>query len=175
MDTLKLKIEIGDRRFEADGPSDVVSTHANVFMKLTLGGNAETIATESRNKASAEQISAQNALQLQTILRVEGSQIALNLLPKKREDALLTLMLGHRNFRKHSLVSATELARGLSESGIDVKRSDHLLMRCQAWKYVSSIGRYRNRRWELTEAGIQRAEAVTRALIAVRAKQQEGT
>src|SRR2546430_16547603 len=52
METLKIKIEIGDRKFEADGPAGIVQGQVNAFMKLTLGGSAETIAAEAAQAAA---------------------------------------------------------------------------------------------------------------------------
>src|SRR6267143_796823 len=52
METLKIKVEIGDRKFEADGPAGIVQGQVNAFMKLTLGGSAETIAAEAAQAAA---------------------------------------------------------------------------------------------------------------------------
>jgi hypothetical protein len=52
METLKIKIEIGDRRFEADGPVSSVEGQANAFMKLVVGGNTETLAAEAAAAAA---------------------------------------------------------------------------------------------------------------------------
>ena len=179
METLKIRIEIGDRKFEADGPANVVTLHANAFMKFTVGGNAETIAAEAAANVKAIEAAArakeqnEKALRLDTIMRVDGATVALNILPKQSRDALLALMLGHRELRNNHVVSGGDIIRGLRASGRRMVRADHVLKSCARYKYLTSTGKYRGRRYQLTETGVQRAEAVASLLIATLPKARD--
>jgi len=175
METLKIRIEIGDRKFEADGPANVVTLHANAFMKFTVGGSAETIAAEAAANAKAIEATArarenERTLRLDTIMRVDGATVSLNIAPPHSRDAVLALMLGHRELRNNHIVSGSDIIRGLRASGRRLLRADHLLKGCARNKYLTSTGKYRGRRYQLTQAGAERAEAVARALIAAAPK-----
>jgi hypothetical protein len=168
MDNLKLKLEIGDRKFEAEGPVDVVGAHANTFMKLTLGGNADTVAAEveAAKARAASEDAAKNALRLDRMLSINGKTIALKILPKQLTDAVVILMLGHRTLRNQPMVSSADIVDGLSASGRATDRANYLLRICTHYGFVAAVGENRGRRYHLTEAGVKRAEAVARVLLA---------
>lgn len=180
MDNLKLKIEIGDRRFEADGPVDVVSAHVSAFMKMAIGGNAGTIASETPEmaKAEAEKARAEEPtqgastaaadsenLRLDSIISVDGADVVLNKLPGLAADSVVALMLGHRILRNNHVVSGGEIVRGLSASGRPTNRASHLLNLCRKYGWIQAVGKNRGRRYLLTNAGVKRAEAVAHVLI----------
>ena len=184
METLKIKVEIGDRKFEADGPAGIVQGQVNAFMKLTLGGSAETIAAEAAQAAAEtaraaeerlaeEAARARAAQQLQEqvpaydkILRVSGTMVALTVRSRNASEAMLVLLLGQHQLRDNTLVSGVDLLRGLRASGYRVRRSDHILNTLARWKYVTPHGKYRARRYQLTESGAQSAQEIVRQLLA---------
>src|SRR3989441_1899705 len=184
METLKIKVEIGDRKFEADGPPGIVQGQVNAFMKLTLGGSAETIAAEAAQAAAETARAAQERLaeeaararaaqQLQEqvpaydkILRISGTMVALTVRSRNASQAMLVLLLGQRELRNNTLVSGVDLLRGLRASGYRVRRSDNILNTLARWKYVTPEGRYRARRYQLTESGALSAQEIARQLLA---------
>jgi hypothetical protein len=186
METLKIKIEIADRRFEADGPLSSVEGLANAFMKLVMGGNAETLAAETAAAAAkaaaaaAETASAARAAEAEAveqqrqakiiplgrIMRVNGTLLWLSHPTKKPKDALLVLLLGQRELRNVHSVTGTDLMRGLRSSGFRIDRGDYFLNHLAKLKYVTTEGKYRARRYQLTEAGTQLAQQLARQVIA---------
>jgi hypothetical protein len=140
--------------------------HANTFLKLTLGGNAETIASEEAASQARAAKEAESQLRLDRIMVVKGANISLKTIPKRPADAVVTLMLGHQNLRNNPHVGGGDIVDGFNASGRSIERVDHLMRICRRHGYVTATGKNRGRRYELTAAGVQRAEEVAHALIA---------
>lgn len=151
METLRIKIEIGDRKFEADGPAEIVQIHFNAFMKLTVGGNAETLAEKT--------------IALDKIMKTSGTVVWLNIKTTKAPGALLVLLLGQKQLRNNILVSGTDLIHGLRASGHRLLRADYILNSLARGRYITVHGKHRGRRYQLTDSGLLRAQEIAQQLL----------
>ncbi len=163
MENLRIKIEIGDRRFEAEGPVEIVERQANAFMTLTVGGNAETLAAGAAARAREGK---EETPPLDKIMRVSGKVVWLNVQSRSASEAVLVLLLGQKQIRNNTLVSGTELIQGLRASGHRVSRADYLLNNHARRKSILVVGKYRGRRYQLTESGAVRARQIGEQLLA---------
>jgi hypothetical protein len=161
MDALKIKIEIGDRKFEAEGPVDVVQAHVNAFMKLTVGGSAETLAAEA---AAAERKA--RTVPLDKLLYVGGQTVYLRVKPRHAQHAVLLLMFGYRQLRNNHLLAGIDMIQGLRSAGYKQRRVDHILNSLARQKFVATEGKYRGRRYKLTDNGVERGDQIARELSA---------
>ncbi len=160
METLRIKIEIGDRKFEADGPVEIVQVQANAFMKFAAGMNAETLAAEVAQERK------EPTTELDKVMRVTGTTVCLSVRSRSASEALLVMLLGQSQLRKNDLVSGTDLIRGLRASGHRMPRADYLLNNHARNKYITVNGKHRGRRYQLTESGMLRAQQIAQQLVA---------
>jgi len=160
MEKLRIRIEVGDRKFEAEGPAALVEKQVNAFMKLTVGGSAETIAAEAAEAAKAPPPSV-----LHKIMRCSGTVVWLTVQSRSVRQALLVLMLGQWQLRSNALVSGADLIRGLRASGHRMRRADYLLNSLERGKYITIKGRHRRRRYQLTEGGARSAQEFAQLLL----------
>ncbi|HYR86393.1 MAG TPA: hypothetical protein VE422_20065 [Terriglobia bacterium] len=158
METLRIKLEIADRKFEAEGPVEIVQEQANAFMKLIMGGSAETLAAEAARAAQEPM--------LDKIMRAGGRIVWLTVPSRSPAEALLVLLLGQRRIRNNDLVSGIDLIRGLRSSGHRLARADYLLNSHARKELIAVHGKHRARRYELTESGALRAQEIARQLLA---------
>ena len=163
METLRIEIEIGDRKFKADGPVEIVQRQVNAFMKLTVGGNEETVAAEAAAAAKKEK---EQAIALDKIMEVAGTIVRLRAGSGTASEVLLVLLLGQRQLRNDNLVSGTDLIQGLRASGHLMSRADYLLNYHARRRYITIHGKRRARRYQLTESGVLKAKGLAQQWIA---------
>lgn len=174
METLRMKIAIGDRSFDAEGPPALVERQVDAFLTLTLGGSAETLAGARARDAQAQETHGSDPApeapgpELDRILvREPDGAVALRTRAASRSEAVLVLMLGQLRWRDLERVDATTLIAGMRGSGYRVTRVDGLLNTHADRDRVAIDGRRRNRRYRLTSAGVARAEAVAERLVSM--------
>jgi hypothetical protein len=153
---LTIKIEIGDRKFEAQGPADVVQANAAAFLKLFA-----TVTAGPPEPARIEE----PALPLQNIMRSDDTRVWLTVRVRSAAEAVLLLLLGHRELLGIHLVSGTAIMEGLRASGQRKSRADHFLNSHARNRRVTSIGKHRARRYQLTDSGAAKALELAKELL----------
>lgn len=80
-------------------------------------------------------------------------------------DAVLLLLLGHKELRGADLVSADELLYGLRQSGYSVDRADRIVDRGESQGFVHRSGVRRGTRYRITNQGVTKAKVVAQELL----------
>ncbi len=162
METLKIEIEIGDRKFKAEGPADMVREQTNAFMMLTVGSNAESIAAQAAAAAAEKR---DPPIPFDKIMAVTDRTVWLTVPTDSHRDALLVLLLGHRQLRGSAVVNGVELLHGMRSSGYRSLRVDYYLQTLEQQAYLTAEGTRQRRCYQLTERGLARAQQLARDFI----------
>jgi hypothetical protein len=158
--SLRLKLKIGEHEFEADGPCAIVEAQIETFARL-IGREDAIVAGRS---LSAENKRATALKPIHSVARVEGKLVRLSVQCPSASNAVLALLLGHRELRGVHAVSGTELMRALRASGQKVPRVDQLLQRFAKSGNVVMTGKHRARRYRLTTDGVINATTIVKSL-----------
>ena len=161
MDTVRIRIEIGDRKFEGEGHAKLVEGHVKTFLKLVAGLDADTQEVAPKTIEDGK-----GASELDSILNVADTVVWLSVKPRSASEALLVLLLGQQHLRKNTLVGGADLTRGLRYSGHKIARADHLLNAHARNKNIVVAGKHRGRRYQLTESGAIKAYEIAGRLLA---------
>jgi hypothetical protein len=171
MNTYKLKIKIGTHEFEAEGPADVVQAQFEAFKDLVSTqkfNNAASSQLETTQNAADRVVSAlEQSLVLDKITRIDERIVSLTARAETIEDAVLVVLLGQRMLRSNDSVTGSEVIDGLRQSGLAVNRVDWRLEKLASQGLIIKIGSNRASRYRLTNQGMNKAQAVARALIAL--------
>ena len=149
MDTLKLKMEIADRKFEAEGPAELVETNFTRFLRITVPGW-----TDAQPETAP----------IQSIMALQGKTVYLKVRTRHVWQTIVLLLLGHRELRRNFNVPGTEILSGLRASGLQQNRADRILRTLIGWKYVQGRGQRRGRHYELTDTGVELARKFVKEL-----------
>ncbi len=174
----RLKIKVGEHEFEAEGPVETVQAQFVAFTELvsSLPSKTEKPREQDVSETPADNAENQNQngntaqrpqLDLERIMRVDGRAVSLTVRPNSATDAVLLLLLGHRQLRSTDSVGGTEIAEGLRESGQPTVRPDRVTDRLTAEGAVITVGAHRSRRYRLTNVGMARAQEIARGYIAL--------
>ncbi|HKT88117.1 MAG TPA: hypothetical protein VJQ59_06760 [Candidatus Sulfotelmatobacter sp.] len=171
MDNYKLKIRIGSHEFEAEGPVSVVQAQFEAFKELIASrqfDNASITPIDPAQYTTETNINAvEPALTLDKITRIDERIVSLTARPETIEDAALVILLGQRTFRSNDSVTGSEVIDGLRQSGLAVSRVDWRLEKLASQGLIIKIGSNRASRYRLTNQGVNKAQAVARALISL--------
>ena len=166
MDSTKLKIKIGNHEFEAEGPAEIVQAQFAAFKELVA--QAPQPATRATETEQPEQQAPpkNDALQLDSIMRMEGRVVSLTANAGSMEDAILLVLLGQKVFRNNDGVTGGEIIDGLKVSGHTVDRIDRQVDKIADAGLVIVVGVHRGKRYRLTNQGLKRAQEIARTVIA---------
>jgi len=162
MSESRLKIKFGEHEFEAEGSAESIERQLETFKRLVAPEPEPRPAAEIMKQPETDKAAA--PVELERIMRIQGRTVSLSV-STKLEDAVLLMILGQRQFRQNHIVSGGEVMRGLRESGFRVGRADTVLKRHAGQGSIIAIGRYRTRRYQFSQAGLERAEQIARQLI----------
>jgi hypothetical protein len=167
MDNAKIKIKIGDHEFEAEGPSDVVSSQFQAFKELIALQPRQIMSPSLQPEQQVSQNQQEPApLLLDKMFKVDGRIVSLTAHAGSPDDATLLLMLGQKQFRGNDAVTGQELGDGLEHSGIRVLRVDRIMDKFVKEGFVLKIGLGRASRYRLTNPGMTKAMVIARELLA---------
>jgi hypothetical protein len=164
----KLKLKIGEHEFEAEGPVDVVQSQFAAFKELIGTINSEAKTTKSNDTSSGAQATVEKyaVSSYDKIMRSDGRVVSLTVRAGSVQEAILVLLLGQRHFRGNDSVTGAEVLDGLQESGQPVNRVDLTMNKLSDEGLVITIGVHRAKRYRLSNAGLARAQEISRTLIA---------
>jgi len=170
--TFKLKVKIDGQEFEAEGLPDLVTRQFEAFRlmiqeaglvtgerPLYLEGRRPLDPTPQEPTSQA----GQRDVDLVKLFRVSPQTQLLSLRqpPGSRypeADAVLLLLLGHKQLRNEEDVPVTVLTEALKQSGCRVKRLDRILTVYTKDHSVVRSGRGKGGKYRLTNLGLKRAE-----------------
>ena len=171
MDNYKLKIKIGSHEFEAEGPASIVQSQFEAFKELIANAKFDNGANNQIEATQTSFDTINNAteipLMLDKITQIDERIVSLTARPETIEDAALVILLGQRTFRSNDSVTGSEVIDGLRQSGLAVSRVDWRLEKLASQGLIIKIGSNRASRYRLTNQGVNKAQGVARALIAL--------
>lgn len=174
----RLKIKIGDHEFEAEGPAEVVQAQFEIFKELVSNVPVSASIVPPHpppgstagvgNSENGSKVTTAPQLELDKIMRVDGRVVSLTVRAASADDGVLLMLLGQRQYRGNDSVTGGEIKDGLRQSGQPVERVDRVLDKLSADTsgLVITIGQRKGRRYRLTNAGVSKAQEISRALIA---------
>ena len=156
MSESKVRIRFEGHEFEAEGAAEEVRFQLSVFRDLVAPKPAEPVEAKPSQPEPPP-------LALNTILRHSGDVVSVTA-EAEVGDAILLMMLGHRNLRRHDIISGSQIMNGLRQSGIDLPRVDMHLKKHARQGSIIATGIRRTRRYQLSVTGLQRAQQIARRL-----------
>ena len=170
MDSLKLKLKVGEHEFEAEGPQEVVQAQFRAFQELvaslpTARSQAQSAETAPAGRDADEAVNDGN-LSLDKIMRQDGRVISLTVGGESLEDEVLMLMLGQSRLRGNDSVSGGEILEGLRQQRGAINRIDYRLGRMADSGVIRSFGTRRARRYRLTNQGLAKAQELAKSVLA---------
>lgn len=164
--TFKLRVKLGAREFEAEGPADLVAERFKEFRAI-----AEIHATTSSAVPAVTAPTPPHPW-LQRLYRhhPHSHTISLRILPQgtdRQADAALLVLLGYRSLEGEEEVPVTRVTEALRQSGVPVTRLDRLLTLHTKQHMVLKAGQGKGGRYRLTTQGLARAEALAQELAAL--------
>ncbi len=170
MEPYLLKVKFGVHEFEAEGPAEVVQAQFAQFKELVA--SAPSLPQPTPEQAvevnpTPNQAANQTAhIPLERILKTEGRVVSLTAKCDTVDEAILLILLGQKEMRGNQEVSGAEIMDGLTQSGYRLSRVDHQMNKLEADGNTMTMGVHRGRRYRLSNAGLSKALAVARELIA---------
>jgi hypothetical protein len=171
MDTCRLRVKIGPYEMEAEGPRDFVEKHYGSFSeRIPQQGTQLATVPIAANPVATPGAEVLTESTLAPIFHQEsnGRMLILTAKPSgdsSEVDAVLLLLLGHKEIRGVDLVSSDELLYGLKQSGYPVERADRIAARAREQGFLIPTGVRRGTRYRLTVPGTTRAKRVAQELL----------
>lgn len=100
METLKLKMKIGEHEFDAEGPTDVVQAQFVAFKELISSLPEKRQESPSATSKEGNAGGQMPHLPLEKILKVEGRVISLTAKCETVDEAVLLILLGQKESRR---------------------------------------------------------------------------
>jgi len=157
-ETLRIRIQIGENRFDGEGSPTAIQAQMRNFMRL-MGHDAPAVNMEERteNASGAPVVPDPPQLDIRELLRIDGNVVALSAKSESLERDVLVLLLGQQQFRNNNAIGGTEIMAGMRASGHQVSRADYILNRYIRMGDIVVTGKRRRRRYRLTTDGIAKA------------------
>ena len=184
MDKLKLRIKLKDYEFEAEGATKVVCEQYEAFQNFLAHLPKNTIASELEETKDplvrpsppptltnpTTKASVSNPTIPVSKLFTEDPKTS-RLTPKitssggnKAEETILLLLLGYRELKNHTEVSALQLNQALKGIGGAQTRLDRVLAGSLKTQLVLKSGKGKGGKYRLTTLGIQKAREMATEL-----------
>jgi hypothetical protein len=161
VDNIKLRIRLGDREIEAEGPQDVVEQQIERWKQI-FGQNTEP--APQKTIETPLDIYNNDSTQGNITLRrrsTQGSQV------EQLSRGLVLLLYGYKTLQATPEVLSPRLARDLRLSGFtDLTRLSRAFARLNTEGLAVQIGKGKGTRYRLTEPGTQAAEKLLQSSLA---------
>ena len=188
MDKLKLRVKASDYELEAEGSRDFLNEQYEAFKQLlddmtqksvTSGSRAKIDFPSSRDshvvplpgeKTDVPGRSPAKSFQKLLVWNDRTQRVTSTVLPDgptKIADTVLLLLLGYRELRGLSQVSALDLNQGLRSAGFDDFRLDREIAPYLKARLVLRSGVGKGSRYRLATRGVRQAQELTQALAAL--------
>jgi hypothetical protein len=168
VDTTKIKIAIGEHKFEAEGPTELVQCQLKAFSELVRSLHVPNSKTTGDGSAhwnghdeGEEDLS---PAALSGVMRVDGRVVFLTSSAPSPVEAALLVMLGQREMRSNLAATGQEIRDGLEKSGYPIARVYRFLANEVKEQLVVTVGAGRSMRYRLTTHGLRKARSLAKAL-----------
>ena len=167
LETIKVRATIGEHKFEAEGPTEVVRYQFKVFSEIVRAAASSKVGLKTTEGISHAAGFAEDELPpaaLSGIMELDGRVVYLTLSGSTAAEAALLIMLGQRELRRNLSSTGQEISDGLVRSGYSMPRVYRLLAKEMKEQLIVTVGERRSMRYRLTTLGLQRAHSLARAL-----------
>ena len=185
MDNSRLRVKASDYELEAEGSRDFVREQYEAFRRLLgdvseksgLPKSRETVECSSSPQAPASPLPGEKAdvpaksetklFQKLLVWDNRTQQVKLTVIPDgpmRIADTVLLLLLGYRELRGASQVSALDLNQGLRSAGFDDFRLDREMAPSLKARLVLRSGVGKGSRYRLTTRGVKQANELVQTL-----------
>ena len=187
MDNSRLRVKASDYELEAEGSRDFVREQYEAFRRLLGEVPEKSAVPESREtverlpspqapasplpgeKTSVARNTQAKSFQKLLVWNDRTQQVKLTAIPDgpmRIADTVLLLLLGYRELRGLSQVSALDLNQGLRSAGIDSFRLDREMAPYVKARLVLRSGVGKGSRYRLTTRGVKKAHELVQTLAA---------
>ena len=188
MDRLRLRVKASDYELEAEGARDFLNEQYEAFKQLLEGVAQKSVMSESREKIDfpskrdsqaaplpddetvVPRSSQAKSFQKLLVWNDRTQRVKSTVLPDgpaRIADTVLLLLLGYRELRGLSQVSALLLNQGLRSAGFDDFRLDREIVPYLKARLVLRSGVGKGSRYRLTTRGVKRAQELVQSLAAL--------
>ncbi|MBI5743557.1 MAG: hypothetical protein HY952_03315 [Elusimicrobia bacterium] len=146
--------------FEAEGPAEFIQAEKNGFLRgLSAAGQAGEAAKHHEEQAGEPA--------WDTLAEAKGGLLILRNKHQslKAGDAALMILAAEKLLNKTSSVGAIALSKAIKASGYAPERIDRLLAKANREGLLKASGTKRNRAYQITDRGLERAWLEARKLI----------
>ena len=185
MDNSRLRVKASDYELEAEGSRDFVREQYEAFRRLlgdvpgksAVPKSRETVERSSSPQAPASPLPGKKAdvpaksetksFQKLLVWDNRAQQVKLTVIPDgpmRIADTVLLLLLGYRELRGASQVSALDLNQGLRSAGFDDLRLDREMAPYVKARLVLRSGVGKGSRYRLTTRGVKKAQELVLTL-----------
>jgi len=169
LENIKIRTTIGEYKFEAEGPTEVVRSQFKTFSEIVRSAASSKVGlrtTEGIKHAAAHAEDELPPAALSGIMGVDGRVVYLTISGPTAAEAALLIMLGQRELRGNLSSTGQEISDGLARSGYPMPRVYRLLAKEMKEQLVVTVGERRSMRYRLTTQGLHRTHCLARALTA---------
>lgn len=171
MDTIKLRLKVGQHEFEAEGPKEEVQAQFEAWKSLINAAPvaaAETPAAgnQTNSHGSTNTVNKPDDPHLD-LFESDGNTITLRAYPsgEQADDAVLLVAYAFKRIHNQDILSSVLLGKSLRLSGGTVDRVDRVVNNQIAKGFMMKAGGVgRGTKYRLTNTGSVRAEALAREL-----------
>lgn len=188
MHNVRLRIKASDHELEAEGSRDFVREQYEAFRQLLGDGSEKSVLPESKDtvesstlpespasplpgaKTSGQPNSRTESFQKLLVWDSRTQQVKSTVLPDgpmRIADTVLLLLLGYRELRGLSQVSALDLNESLRSAGFDQIRLDRIMAPYLEARLVLRSGVGKGSRYRLTTRGMKNARELVQTLAAL--------
>jgi hypothetical protein len=165
--TQKIKIQIGDALFEAEGPTSIIEQQFQAFVGLLSKRPEESKLPENLDIGSGngkpQSLQPISDAMLEMVFRDEGDYISLSARPPNPGDSLLVLLYGFERIKKEPKVTGVMMMKAAKKSGVTIPRVDRYMN--ENAELVLTGGAKRGKRYSLNNRGTEHAEKIIRGLV----------
>ncbi|MCY3729102.1 MAG: hypothetical protein OXF97_08935 [Nitrospira sp.] len=188
MDKLRLRVKASDYELEAEGSRDFLNEQYEAFRRLLEDAAQKPVASKSREevdfpssrdsqvpplpdeKTGVPGKSPAKSFQKLLVWDDRTQRVKITVLPDgpmRIADTVLLLLLGYRELRGLSQVSALDLNQGLRSAGFEDFRLDREMASYLKVKLVLRSGIGKGSRYRLTTRGVKQANELIQTLAAL--------
>ena len=176
MHNVRLRVKASDHELEAEGSRDFVREQYEAFKRLLDDKAPKSVLSESpvtppsKERPQATQNTKSESFQKLLNWDNRTQQVKSTVLPDgpmKIADTVLLILLGYRELRGLTQVSALDLNEGLKAAGFDQVRLDRIMSPYLNDRLVLRSGVGKGSRYRLTTRGVKQAQELVQTLAAL--------
>jgi len=168
METMRVKLKVGEHEFEAEGPLEAVQSQLATWKDLITEATTHIPkqCAQPTTQSPTNGTQSRNGLTLDAIMKLDGRVVSLTARGQSSDDEIMLVLLGQKMLRSNDAVTGAEITSGLRQTGGLDGRIDYRLNKMIDAGEVVAIGERRGRRYRLTNTGLNKAQEISRNVIA---------